>query len=53
MPQNHSDTSLSSDLRECILSELPCGLCAARQDERLSVVYANESFYRMLGYDGG
>lgn len=38
------------NLREQILSELPCGICAARQDDRLSLVFANDSFYHMLGY---
>lgn len=50
MLQNERDDFLSTDLRERILSELPCGLCVARRDERLSIAYANESFYRMIGY---
>lgn len=39
-----------TDLRERILSELPCGLCFVRADERMSFVFANISFYRMFGY---
>lgn len=51
MHQHDKDFPLTADLREHILSELPCGLCVARQDERLSVVFANNNYYRMLGYD--
>ena len=50
MQQNEKDFPLTADLREYILSELPCGLCVARQDERLSVVFANDNYYRMIGY---
>lgn len=50
MRQSDKDGPLTADLREHILSELPCGLCVARQDERLSVVFANNNFYRMLGF---
>lgn len=41
---------LPMNLRERILSELPCGLCVARQDERLMIVFANDSYYHMFGY---
>lgn len=51
MHQSDKDGFLTADLREHILSELPCGLCVARQDERLSVVFANRNFYRMLGFE--
>lgn len=51
MHQYDKDFPLTADLREHILSELPCGLCVARQDERLSVVFANNNYYRMLGFD--
>ena len=51
MHQTDQDFPLTADLREHILSELPCGLCVARQDERLSVVFANSNYYRMLGYE--
>ena len=51
MYQNDQDFPLTADLREHILSELPCGICVARQDERLSVVFANSNYYRMLGYE--
>jgi diguanylate cyclase (GGDEF)-like protein/PAS domain S-box-containing protein len=51
MHQSDKAIPLTADLREHILSELPCGLCVARQDEGLSVVFANNNFYRMLGYD--
>ena len=50
MHQNDKDFPLTADLREHILSELPCGLCVARQDERLSVLFANDNYYRMIGY---
>ena len=50
MHQIDQEVPLTADLREHILSELPCGLCVARQDEGLSVVFANSNFYRMLGY---
>jgi len=48
MHQSDNDGLLTADLRTHILSELPCGLCVARQDERLSVVFANRNYYRML-----
>lgn len=51
MFQLDKDFPLTADLREHILSELPCGICVARQDERLSVVFANNNYYHMLGYD--
>ena len=51
MHQTDQEFPLTADLREHILSELPCGLCVARQDERLSVVFANSNYYRMLGYE--
>ena len=51
MHSNDLEFSMTADLREHILSELPCGLCVARQDERLSVVFANSNFYRILGYE--
>ena len=51
MHQTDQDFPLTADLREHILSELPCGLCVARQDERLSVVFANSNYYRMLGFE--
>lgn len=50
MYQTEKDFPLTADLREYILSELPCGLCVARQDEGLSVVFANNNYYRMIGY---
>ena len=53
MHQNGTNDLLTADLREHILSALPCGLCVARQDERLSVVFANALFFRMLGYAEG
>ena len=52
MLQDGWDSALSTELRELILSELPCGLCVARWEEELSFVYANENFYRMFGYPG-
>ena len=50
MHQSDKEFPLTADLREHILSELPCGLCVARQDERLSVLFANDNYYRMIGY---
>ena len=50
MIQDGSNANSMLDLREQILSELPCGLCFARRDERLSLVFANASFYHMFGY---
>ena len=50
MHQSDKDFPLTSDLREHILSELPCGLCVARQDERFSVVFANNNYYSMMGF---
>lgn len=52
MRQNEKDFPLTADLREYILSELPCGLCVAREDERLSILFANDNYYRMIGYTG-
>lgn len=49
--QNPITDVLSSDLREAILQDLPCGLCVALQDETDTILYANESFYRMYGFD--
>ena len=49
MQQNGNNDLLTADLREQILSALPCGLCVARQDERLSVVFANALYNRMAG----
>ena len=51
MYQNEKDYPLTADLREYILSELPCGLCVARDDERLGIVFANDNYYRMIGFD--
>lgn len=44
-------SNLTEQLRDTLLSEVPCGLCVARQDERLTLVFANESFCDMFGYD--
>lgn len=44
-------TALPVELRDQILLELPCGLCTVRQDERVSLAYANDSFFQMCGYD--
>ncbi len=49
--QQDTITGVSSfELCEKILSELPCGLCFARGDERMSFAFANTGFYRMFGY---
>ena len=45
------NSNLTEQLRDTLLSEVPCGLCVARQDERLTLVFANESFCSMFGYD--
>ena len=50
MYQNEKDYPLTADLREYILSELPCGICVAREDERLSILFANDNYYHMLGF---
>lgn len=50
MIQNGSNPKSLPDQCEQILSELPCGLCFARRDERLSLVFANAGFYQMFGY---
>lgn len=42
---------LSADLRDRILFDMPCGLCVAKPDERFTIVFANESFYRMFGFE--
>jgi len=53
MSQNERNPfAISAHLRDRILLDMPCGLCAARQDEKLTLVFANESFYRMFGYTG-
>ena len=44
-------TALPAELRDQILLELPCGLCTVRQDERVSLAYANDSFFQMCGYE--
>ena len=44
-------TVLPADLRDQILFEMPCGLCAVRQDERVSFLFANEIFFQMLGFE--
>ena len=52
MMQNSQDSSApTADLNDRILSELPCGLCVTREDERVSFVFANERFYRLFGYE--
>ena len=43
-------STITDELRERILSELPCGLCVAKRDERLTIVFANVNFYRTFGY---
>lgn len=53
MKQNERISSiLPMELRDQILFDMPCGLCVVRRDERFSFVFANESFYRMFGYEG-
>jgi len=42
---------LPIELRDRILLETPCGLCVVRQDERVSFVFANETFFQMFGYE--
>jgi len=52
MPQyKQNDGSLPAELRESILLELPFGLCVARQDAKRTILFANESFYQMFGYE--
>lgn len=52
MPRNdHTNGFLSAELRESILHELPFGLCVSRQDARRTILFANESFYQMFGYE--
>lgn len=50
MKQDNAIGVSKIDLCEQILSELPCGLCFVRGDERMSFVFANASFYKMFGY---
>ena len=50
MKQDKAIGASTLDPREQILSELPCGLCFARGDERMSFVFANTSFFQMFGY---
>ncbi|MEN6338971.1 MAG: sensor domain-containing diguanylate cyclase [Clostridiaceae bacterium] len=45
-----TQTDLSVQLKETLLSEIPCGVCVARADERMTLVFANESFCAMFGY---
>lgn len=33
------------------LEELPCGICRVAIDNRLSIIYANDFFYEMFGYN--
>ena len=49
MRTNEKEYPLTADLREYILSELPCGICVAWADERLSILFANDNYYRMIG----
>jgi len=44
-------TTLPVELQDQILCDMPCGLCAARQDDRVSLVFANEIFFQMFGYE--
>lgn len=36
---------------EAFLAEMPCGVCLARADERLTLAFANDCFYGMFGYE--
>ena len=47
----HVVPALPVELRDQILFDMPCGLCAVRRDERMSLVFANENFFRMLGFE--
>ncbi len=51
MLQDGSISTISTELRERILSEIPCSLCVARRDERLTLVFANDNFFRMFEDD--
>lgn len=51
MQDERNPSSLPVELRDRILFEMPCGLCVAKLDERASIVYANDSFYRMFGFE--
>lgn len=33
-----------------IATTIPCGVCRSRFDENLSIIYANDHYYEMLGY---
>ena len=46
-----STATLPVELRDQILCDMPCGFCAVRQDERVSLVFANGNFYRMFGFE--
>ena len=52
MSHSQFECPIPEELREQIFQELPCGLFLAGMDERLSLVYANERYYRMMGYPG-
>ncbi len=48
------DALVSADLttqwKETLLAEIPCGVCVARADERFTLLFANELFCAMYGY---
>ena len=44
-------TDFLNSCSEAFLAEIPCGVCVARADERLTLVLANACFYEMFGYE--
>lgn len=43
-------TDLIAQWKETLLTEIPCGVCVVRADERFTLLFANERFCGMYGY---
>ncbi len=42
---------LPADLLDQVLFNMPCGLCIAQLDEKATLLFANDCFYRLFGYE--
>lgn len=47
---NPVSTDLITQWKETLLTEIPCGVCVVRADERFTLLFANERFCGMYGY---
>lgn len=43
-------TDLTTQWKEALLAEIPCGVCVVRADECFTLLFANERFCGMFGY---